>query len=428
MLLSDAIGGGPDADAPEFDSEYKTEINNLKELSIFAGYYFLFGPYVMTYDLFFAPYHYGSYQGFAASASGSFNYTRSSILFEHAMIYYWIDTNQRYIQSLDFFDVNNRRIWVDPHVNGYAITQYFNVPLGEGFLIFGDYSVDSAEDADVILHEYAHAMQDNQTYGKYTYIDTEAGAMGEGFADYWAASCTYEISIEHGFNPACVGEWDEEYGFPFSYCIRTVNGTKHYDEDYVGQMHADGEIWSAALWELFMHPLVGKTVTDTIVLQSHSYVPVNPTFVDGVEALLDADINKYGGIHKDIICSITTNRGFDCNECITGTWTDNFGFIWNLTQTGTSISGTVNTSRCGSYNVTGSYNDPQIILTATKPSPPPDCCMSFTYNGTISTCSGGSGTWINPCALQGNWSMSKDGVGPLIQLETEGPFPCSGSN
>ncbi len=427
ISLRDDMGGSPDADAPIFDAAYIT--HPLFELRSILGLKFLFGPFVKVTDWAQLPWHILETPlfGYIFTISGNFDYTRNPNQFEHVMVYYHIDKNQRYIQSLGFQNINKRRITADPHgVYGLDQSVYYPSPPGAGFLSFGEGGVDDAEDADIILHEYGHAIQDNASDGKYIGLcNTEASAMAEGFGDYWAASCNYDISITNGFDPACIGEWDSTYdNLP---CLRRVDSTKHYS-DKSGECHEDGEIWSAALWELFMHPLVGKTVTDTIVLQSHSYVPVNPTFVDGVEALLDADINKYGGIHKDIICSITTNRGFDCNECITGTWTDNFGFIWNLTQTGTSISGTVNTSRCGSYNVTGSYNDPQIILTATKPSPPPDCCMSFTYNGTISTCSGGSGTWINPCALQGNWSMSKDGVGPLIQLETEGPFPCSGSN
>ena len=33
-------------------------------------------------------------------------------------------------------------------------------------------------------------------------------------------------------------------------CLRRLDGTKHYPEAIVGEVHDDGEIWSAALWQI----------------------------------------------------------------------------------------------------------------------------------------------------------------------------------
>lgn len=300
-----------DADDPLFNNAYFTKI--LKDLSYYSGYYFLYGPYVKVTDLVESPYYYPSTLGYIFSTStGNFDFTRSPDQFEHVMVYYHIDTNQRYIQSLGF-TINKRLHKVDPHgLSGADNSHYVANPIGSGYLAFGEGGVDDAEDADVILHEYGHSIQDNQTSGKYLYSG-EAGAMGEGFGDYWAASNTYDISIANGFDPACCGEWDQAPN-----CLRRVDSTKHYPEDLdrEGNVHVDGEIWSSALWDMFND--LGKTITDTLVLESHFLVPDNPTFSDGAQALLDADEEIYEGAYRDNICSAMTNRGISASGC--GLW------------------------------------------------------------------------------------------------------------
>jgi Zn-dependent metalloprotease len=46
--------------------------------------------------------------------------------------------------------------------------------------------VDDAEDADVIVHEYGHAIQADQVPG--FGAGGDAGGMGEGFGDYLAGT------------------------------------------------------------------------------------------------------------------------------------------------------------------------------------------------------------------------------------------------
>ncbi len=95
------------------------------------------------------------------------------------------------------------------------------------------------------------------------------GAMGEGFGDYLAASfyagagdVTYQSS-----NAACVGEWDaSSYSSTSPPCLRRVDGTKTHPADVVGAVHADGEIWSAALGYLLLDLLGWKIFTLLVVL------------------------------------------------------------------------------------------------------------------------------------------------------------------
>ncbi len=243
------------------------------------------------------------------SKDTNFIFTRNQDDFEHVMVYYHIDTNQRYIQSLGFSNINNRPIRVDAHGMSADDSFYCPSPVGSGYIAFDDGGVDDAEDADVILHEYGHSIQDNQSNGRYLgncKAGDENTSMGEGFGDYWA----FTNNNPNGpFDPACFAEWDTEGG-----CLRrldrtadpTDNDQGHYDER-VEECHADGQIWSSSLRDLFLR--LGKETTDKLVLQSHFLIPDNPTFSDGAQALLDADEQLYGGAYRDTICSIMANRG-----------------------------------------------------------------------------------------------------------------------
>lgn len=305
--LRDDAGGSPNADDLAFDGAYVQR--ELKDLS--AGYT-LSGPYVEVNDLLRTPFLFSPTSGHVISPSGNFNFTRSFDEFEHVMVYYHIDTNQRYIQSLGFLNTNNRSILADPHWlpddgidNSEYVTGATGFPDGFGYLAFGTVDVDDAEDADVILHEYGHAIQDNVAPGKYGECSTESGAMSEGFGDYWAASNTSSST----FDPACIGEWNDVPG-----CIRRVDSLKRYPVDTKGECHDDGEIWSGVLWDMFN--TLGKTNTDKLVLRSHVIIGSDttiesPSFCDGAKAIIEADRQDYAGANNVAIKNAMRNRGFD---------------------------------------------------------------------------------------------------------------------
>src|SRR3954466_11292693 len=124
----------------------------------------------------------------AVDTGGGFVYTRDQDQFEQTMGYYWVTQAQRYIQSLGFGStlpaVNNRQQLL--RINQYGGdnsfyrngTKKLTITLGKG-------GVDDAEDAEVIVHEYGHSVQDNQVPGFGSTPD--AGAIGEAFGDYLAA-------------------------------------------------------------------------------------------------------------------------------------------------------------------------------------------------------------------------------------------------
>lgn len=95
---------------------------------------------------------------------------------------------------------------------------------------------------------------------------------------------------------------------PIPPCLRRVDGKKHYPEDLIGQVHADGEIWSAALWEI--RSALGGVKADTVILQSHFFLSRSATFRDGAQALLTAaTLLKYSDAEKERIHSVFRRRG-----------------------------------------------------------------------------------------------------------------------
>lgn len=251
-------------------------------------------------------------------AGTAFNYDRSQDGFEEVMVYYHIDRSQRYIQSLGFIDANNRQIRVDAHGRTDDNASYDPTPSGAGFLVFGDGGSEGGEDADMIIHEYGHSIQDNQNPDAFPPAG-EAGAIGEGFGDYFASSSYLAESTASGWDPACYDEWD---WINFSgntagtACERQMDNTKVYPADVAGEEHEDGELWSGALWDALLQ--LGKTTADRLALQSNYNMPVGPTFKQGADAVMTADLQLFFGSHLTQLCQIFINRGFyaaaDCPQ------------------------------------------------------------------------------------------------------------------
>ncbi|MFC0187084.1 M36 family metallopeptidase [Fictibacillus aquaticus] len=279
-----------DADSAALNAQLKTV--TLQGLS---GNGKLTGQYVNIYS-----------KSKTSSANHVFNYTRSDNRFEDVMVYYHLDTLQRYIQSIGFNNINNRSITAN--VNTYKKDNSFYSPSTKE-LTFGTGGVDDAEDAGIIAHEYGHSIQDNQVPGFGN--SAEGGAMGEGFGDFLGA--TYEdAAAPNSFGSACVGEWDAiSYSSSNPPCLRRLDKNKVYPRDVVNQVHADGEIWSQGLYDLA--GALGRDTATKLVLQSHWSLTPNATFNDGARAIKQADQLLNGGRNAAKIDSIFAARGLSTN-------------------------------------------------------------------------------------------------------------------
>ncbi|HET6770759.1 MAG TPA: M36 family metallopeptidase [Actinomycetota bacterium] len=241
----------------------------------------------------------------AFSPTNTFLYNRSDDRFEQVMGYYWVTEAQRYIQSLGF-GVTRRPInkeSQDVRINQWGVDNSFSWDKKD-YLRFGKGGVDDAEDAEVILHEYGHAIHDSQVAGFGASI--EAGAIGEGFSDYWAV--TVADVVAPTADPACVADWDSvSYTSTEPHCLRRVDGSKHYPEDLVGRVHADGEIWSRALWDI--RNALGHVRADTLILEAQFDFAPDTSMPAAAGATVAAAQRLYGSRTTAIVRGAFEDRG-----------------------------------------------------------------------------------------------------------------------
>ena len=155
----------------------------------------------------------------------------------------------------------------------------------------------------------------------HTLIARAKPAMGEGFGDYWAGSLSARfrtINWSDGKDQSlCVAEWDAtSCSGTNPPCLRRLDSGKKYPADVVGQVHADGQIWSAALWQI--RGLLGPEKADRLILQHHFLIAKDASFNNAANALLTTitafigGANTYGytSAERDKVVCILRTRGF----------------------------------------------------------------------------------------------------------------------
>jgi hypothetical protein len=229
----------------------------------------------------------------AFAADCTFDYTRHDDRFEQVMAYYWVTASQLYLRSLGFdgetfpeINADQQRVRINQlgYDNSFATTH----PRDE--MRFGKGGVDDAEDADVILHELGHQIHFSQSDTFFS--SAEAGAISEGFGDYWAFSAGKAIAGPQ-FDEACIAKWDAtSYDGPANgICLRRLDADLSYPDDLVGEVHADGRIWSHALRNL--HYAIGQTHADTAILMAQ-FDWTGTTMPDLAARIVNAVDDLYG--------------------------------------------------------------------------------------------------------------------------------------
>jgi extracellular elastinolytic metalloproteinase len=207
----------------------------------------------------------------------------------------------------------------------------------------------------VIGHEFTH-MIENRMIGKGIRRQGDhAGAMGESEADFTAMEYLHEYRLVPvgGESPTAVGAYvtgnpirairNFDMAFPSTGEFPTagryprVNPLNFGDVAYdiVGeQVHADGEIWSATQFDirsLFLdrYPAQGTQAAIAcaegltpvsqcegnrrwmqLIFDAYLLEPTAPTFLDARDAILAADVMRFGGANQDILWQGFARRGF----------------------------------------------------------------------------------------------------------------------
>lgn len=163
---------------------------------------------------------------------------------------------------------------------------------------------DSSVDSDVVFHEYGHGISNRLIGNGSTALSgTQSGAMGEGWSDYWAITRN---------NDGAVGEYVVNNTIGIRRAAYTVPAAAVHDSYAdVGaggfEVHNDGEVWAATLWDL--RTQLGATVTDRLVLNGMKYTPVRPSFLNARDGILQADQNLNAGANRCAIWTVFARHG-----------------------------------------------------------------------------------------------------------------------
>jgi hypothetical protein len=250
------------------------------------------------------------------SVGGAFLGRSGELLFTSAMVYHHIDAMQRRVQGLGFRNLLAFPLTVDPQyeladtsaLNSYTETNS-DGPRSVR-IVFGwipGANLFDAEDADVIAHEYAHALQWGAARRKYNSSDEvnyQVAAIGEGFADYWAMIMFDGRNRRYDaqeLRSECYGEWSRQG------CTRIVNlDARRQDAHPNCPPHRNGSVWTAVLWRIADR--LGADKANRLILQSHYGIEDRPDFCGAAMALLRADQALHRGRNWSLLQSVFHGR------------------------------------------------------------------------------------------------------------------------
>ena len=234
---------------------------------------------------------------------------------------------------------------------------------------------DGSFDAGVITHEFGHGVTTRLTGGPANsngLAGLQSGGMGEGWSDFFAlwflqrpADDAYDATPQGtylmGPNPLSDSGVRR---FPYSFDM-TINPLTYNDFNGGGfplpndEVHNSGEIWASALWDLnwlliekygydsdLYQGNGGNNLTMQLVIDGLKLQPTNPTFLDGRDAILAADLINNKGVNQKEIWEAFARRGMGWSA--DDDLTDQLGANSNLVRAAfdmppnpSTISGTV---------------------------------------------------------------------------------------
>lgn len=185
--------------------------------------------------------------------------------------------------------------------------------------------VDGDNDVSVIQHEYTHGMTNRMVGGGEALGGEQARAMGEGWSDWYALNHLFDAGLETSPVEGAYVTANGDRGIRnYNYARSPLNyGDLGYD--IVGnEVHADGEIWTATLWDL-RQALIAKYGTNPgekraalLVTAALPDTPPNPSMLDARDGILTADQELYRGRDQSLISLVFAGRGMGSQAGSTG--------------------------------------------------------------------------------------------------------------
>ena len=188
-------------------------------------------------------------------------------------------------------------------------------PLMQLYLFHGDgfRTVNAGDSAAIVWHEYAHGLSNRLVThddGSGALSSAQAGAMGEGWSDWYAL----DLLVDEGLLARRAAAQARSTSAPTSTTCRTRCASRALDcpvavptgcpgsegADAGGftygdfgeivdgpDVHADGEIWAETLWDL--RTAVGSDTAQALITEGMRMAPPEPSFLDMRDAILAAE-------------------------------------------------------------------------------------------------------------------------------------------
>ncbi len=222
------------------------------------------------------------------SSIPQFYFNRSQYQFEDVNAFYHLAFQIDYLQKLGFKKLIPK-IRVDAHGLLGADQSLFKFSAQPNTIEYGTGGVDDAEDAEVVVHEYGHALSQSASPNTTVNATTERLAIEEGWADYLDVSHFKKLD---DYNWEKIFDWDGHNEFWEG--INT-NTQKHYPEDMQNRRDADRELWSTPL--LCISDKLGKPTADSLLLQLLYFQTRDATMPQMAEKLIYIDTLLFYGDH-----------------------------------------------------------------------------------------------------------------------------------
>lgn len=236
------------------------------------------------------------------STNNQFHYGREQDSFEAVNTFYHITTFKEHINGLGFSQIPGYQIKVDANGlnsdNSFFSTFEKHIKLGEG-------GVDDAEDADVIIHEYFHAMvwkasPDNNP-------NVERSTLEEGICDYMAVGYSRQRGL---FNADRMFTWDGHNEF---WSGRFVNSTKNYKQINFGtDIYQHTDLIASVLIDL--NQQIGRGTTEQLVTEATFGLLPTTSYDQFACLMLRADSILHNASHNTAVKNAFAQRNITACE------------------------------------------------------------------------------------------------------------------
>lgn len=268
---------------------------------------------------------------------------RSMPIFEAANVYYHINQYIKYLDTAGYIQLV-RPLIIDPHAfNGIDNSAYTPYGLVHN-LQFGTGGVDDAEDAQVIIHEFAHSLV--QSASPYSRGPAERNSIEEGICDYLCMMYSNRLS---GTAETNVFSWDGHNEF---YPGFELNSKKNYVLDYTGDSNQDREIWSSILYNIQIS--LGDEIANTLVMEHLFYLNIQNTMPSLARDLLTIDEKLFNSKHSYILLDVFTEHGvvpIDNRETFYSATKDELKGFLTYNRSNSSSQYTIALNKESRYNV-----------------------------------------------------------------------------